>query len=64
VRKFSSWRIQRVALLIGLIHQHKGTLSKEKRDSYFELSEEEIGKIAAAIKAAAERLQHAESVAS
>jgi len=39
-------------------------LSKEKRDSYFELSEEEIGKIAAAIKATAERLQHAESVAS
>lgn len=49
---------------MGVIHQHMGTLSKGKRDSYFELSEEEIGKIPAAIKAVAERLQHAESVAS
>ena len=41
---------QRAALLIKLIHQNKGKLSKGKRDSFSELSDEEIHKIETAIK--------------
>jgi hypothetical protein len=48
---------QRAALLIRLIHQNKGKLSKGKRDSFSELSDEEIHKIEAAIKAATEQIQ-------
>jgi Fic/DOC family len=48
---------QRAALLIRLIHQNKGKLSKGKRDSFSELSDEEIHKIEAAIKAATEQFQ-------
>ncbi|HET6180716.1 MAG TPA: Fic family protein [Candidatus Sulfotelmatobacter sp.] len=51
---------QRASLLIRLIHQNKGRLSKEKRDSFSELSDEEIGKIEAAIKVAAQQFQPAE----
>src|SRR5260370_34426453 len=48
---------QRAGLLIRLIHQNKGKLSQGKRDSFSELSDEEIHKIEAAIKAASEQFQ-------
>jgi hypothetical protein len=48
---------QRAALLIKLIHQNKGKLSKGKRDSFSELSDEEIHKIETAIKAATQQFQ-------
>lgn len=48
---------QRAGLLIRLIHQNKGKLSQGKRDSFSELSDEEIHKIEAAIKAATEQFQ-------
>jgi hypothetical protein len=51
---------QRASLLIRLIHQNKGKLSKEKRDAFSELSDEEIGGIESAIKVAAEQFQLAE----
>lgn len=52
---------QRAALLIRLIHQNKGKLSKAKRDSFSELSDEELGKIESAITSAAQSLQPAET---
>ena len=48
---------QRAALLIKLIHQNKGKLSKGKRDSFSELSDEEIHKVETTIKAAAQQFQ-------
>jgi Fic/DOC family len=48
---------QRASLLIRLIHQNKGELSKGKRDSFSELSDAEIGKIESAIKVAAQQFQ-------
>jgi hypothetical protein len=46
---------QRASLLIKLIHQNKGELSEGKRELFAELSDEEIGKIEFAIKAAAQQ---------
>src|SRR5262249_46466946 len=43
---------QRAALLVRLIHQNKGRLSKGKRPLFAELTNEEIGKIKSAIKTA------------
>jgi len=51
---------QRASLLIRLIHQNMGKLSKAKRDSFLELSDEEISEIESAIKVAAEQFQLAE----
>ena len=51
---------QRAALLIRLIHQNRGRLSKAKRDSFSELSEEEINKIEVAIMMAAQQFQATE----
>jgi hypothetical protein len=48
---------QRAALLIKLIHQNQGKLSKGKRDSFSELSDEEIHKIETAVKAAIQQFQ-------
>ena len=48
---------QRAALLIKVIHQNQGKLSKGKRDSFSELSDEEIHKIETAIKAATQQFQ-------
>jgi Fic/DOC family len=48
---------QRASLLVRLIHQNKGKLSKAKREPFSELSDEEIGRIEAAIKAAAQQFQ-------
>jgi Fic/DOC family len=53
---------QRASLLIRLIHQNKGKLSRAKRDSFSELSDEEIGKIESAVMSASERFQNAEHV--
>lgn len=50
---------QRAALLIKLIHQNKGKLSKAKRDTFSELNDEEIVKIEAVIREAAEVFQSA-----
>lgn len=52
---------QRAALLIRLIHQNKGKLSKAKRDSFSELSDDEIAKIETAITHAAQQFQLAET---
>jgi hypothetical protein len=46
---------QRTSLLIRLIHQNAGKLSKGKRGTFAELSDEEIGRIESAIKTAAEQ---------
>lgn len=51
---------QRAALLVRLIHQNKGRLSKAKRDFFSELSNKEIGKIESAITRAARQFQPAE----
>ncbi|HEV2397471.1 MAG TPA: hypothetical protein VGS27_11060 [Candidatus Sulfotelmatobacter sp.] len=51
---------QRAALLIKLIHQNKGKLSKAKRETFSELTDEEIVKIETAIRQAAETFQTAE----
>lgn len=48
---------QRAALLIKLIHQNRGKLSKGKRDSFSELTDQEIRKIETAIKAATQQFQ-------
>ena len=55
---------QRASLLVRLIHQNKGKLSKAKRDSFSELSDEEISRIESAIKAAAQQVQPAELASS
>jgi hypothetical protein len=55
---------QRASLLVRLIHQNKGKLSPAKRDSFSELSDEEIRKIESAVVSAAERFQDANSVTS
>jgi hypothetical protein len=55
---------QRASLLVRLIHQNKGKLSKAKRDSFSELSDEEISRIESAIKAAAQQFQPAELASS
>jgi len=47
----------RASLLIRLIHQNKGKLSKGKRESFAELSDEEISKIESAIRVAAQQVQ-------
>ena len=52
---------QRASLMIRLIHQNKGKLSKGKRGSFSELSDEEISKIESAIKTAAQQFQLAEA---
>lgn len=52
---------QRAALLIRLIHQNKGKLSKGKRDSFSELSDEEIRKIESEITKSAQQFQAAEA---
>ncbi len=46
---------QRASLLIRLIHQNQGRLSKAKRALFAELTDEEIGRIEAGIQAAAGR---------
>ncbi len=46
---------QRASLLIRLIHQNAGKLSKGKRAMFAELSDEEVGKIESAIRTAAEQ---------
>jgi hypothetical protein len=51
---------QRAALLIKLIHQNKGKLSKAKRDLFSEISDEEVLRIENAIRDAAERFQAVE----
>jgi len=51
---------QRAALLIRLIHQNEGKLSKGKRAAFSELSDEEISKIESAIQVAAQQFQLAE----
>jgi len=43
---------QRAALLVRLIHQNKGKLSKGKRQMFTELTDEEIGRIESAIRTA------------
>ena len=48
---------QRAALLIKLIHQNKGKLSKAKRASFAELHDDEITRIESAIRAAAQQHQ-------
>lgn len=48
---------QRAALLIRLIYQNKGSLSKPKRTLFAELTDEELVRIEAAICAAAQRFQ-------
>jgi hypothetical protein len=52
---------QRAALLIRVIHQNKGKLSKGKRDSFSELSDEEISRIESAINTATQQFQPAEA---
>lgn len=51
---------QRASLLIRLIHQNNAKLSKGKRDSFPELSDEEISRIESAIETAAQQFQLAE----
>jgi len=51
---------QRAALLIKLIHQNKGRLSKAKRDTFSEISNAEIEKIENAIQDTAQRFRTAE----
>ena len=51
---------QRAALLIKLIHQNKGKLSKAKRDMFGEISDLEIAKLETAIREAAQRFQATE----
>jgi len=45
---------QRAALLVRLIHQNKGRLSKAKRQLFAELTDDEVRKIESAITAAGE----------
>ena len=52
---------QRAALLIKLIHQNKGKLSKGKRNMFSELSDEEIVNIESRVREAAQKFQTAES---
>lgn len=52
---------QRAALLIRLIHQNKGKLSKAKRDFFSELSDEEIRRIESAITNVAQKFQPTEA---
>jgi hypothetical protein len=47
----------RASLLIKLIHQNQGKLAKGKRESFAELSDEEVSKIEFAIRAIAQRFQ-------
>jgi len=51
---------QRAALLIKLVHQNKGELSKAKRDMFREISDQEIAKIETAIREAAQQFQATE----
>ena len=51
---------QRAALLIKLIHQNKGKLSKAKRDMFREITDQEIATIEIAIREAAQRFQATE----
>jgi hypothetical protein len=51
---------QRAALLIKLVHQNKGNLSKAKRDMFREISDQEIAKIETAIREAAQQFQATE----
>jgi len=51
---------QRAALLIKLVHQNKGKLSKAKRDMFREISDQEIAKIETAIREAAQQFQATE----
>jgi hypothetical protein len=51
---------QRASLLVRLIHQNKGKLSKAKRESFSELTDEEVSKIEAEIKTAAQQFRPAE----
>jgi hypothetical protein len=51
---------QRAALLIKLIHQNKGRLSKAKREMFQEVSDQEIAKIETTIRDAAQRFQATE----
>jgi hypothetical protein len=50
---------QRAHLLIRLIHQNGGKLSKSKRNAFAELSDEEVAQIEAAIRAAADQFSAA-----
>lgn len=52
---------QRAALLIRLIHQNKGKLSKAKRDFFSELSDEEIRRIESAVTNVAQKFQPTEA---
>jgi hypothetical protein len=51
---------QRAALLIKVIHQNQGRLSKAKREMFQEISDQEIAKIETAIRDAAQQFQAAE----
>ena len=53
---------QRAALLIKLIHQNKGKLSKAKREMFQEVSDQEIAKIETAILDAAQQFQATELI--
>jgi len=47
---------QRASLLVRLIHQNKGTLSKSKREMFSELTAEELQRIESGVNEAAQRL--------
>ena len=51
---------QRAALLIKLVHQNEGKLSKAKRDMFREISDQEIARIESAIREAAQQFQATE----
>lgn len=51
---------QRAALLVRLIHQNKGKLSKAKREWFQEVSDQETAKIETAIRDAAQECQATE----